>query len=356
MAAKKETKKKDIKLASKPSKEKKETTKKATTKKEVAKKDTVKSKEVEEKVEAKKEEKEEVVAEAKTPVKKYTPKYKTPTMEELLDAGAHFGHQVRRWNPNMEPYIFAQRMGIHVIDLEQTEKLLKEACDFLYKVASEGGQIVFVGTKRQAAEIVRIEANRCGALFITERWLGGTITNYPVIKKNMDKLIDLRQKKASGALEKYTKKEQLLKDREMDKLDKYVGGILNLKGTPAALFVVDARREKTAIKEAKRAKVPVVSLLDTNSNPKLVDYVIPGNDDAIRSIVVIVKAIGDAIEDGYKAYAAANPIKVLPTVSKVLPAIEAKPVVSKTEAVHVTKKVNKVEVEESVKETKASKK
>jgi len=230
-------------------------------------------------------------------------KPKTPKIKELLQAGVHFGHQVRRWNPKMEPYIFAQRMGIHVIDLELTEKLLKDACEFLYEVASHGGQIIFVGTKRQAKDVITLEAKRCGAMFVAERWLGGTITNFSIIKKRIERLLDLVQKREAGELSNYTKKERLLIDREIAKLEKFFGGIVGLRGTPDAIFVVDARREKTAISEARIANVPVVTLLDTNSDPEGIDYVIPGNDDAIRSIVLIVKAVGDAVESGYKAFA-----------------------------------------------------
>jgi small subunit ribosomal protein S2 len=229
--------------------------------------------------------------------------FKTPKIEDLLDAGVHFGHQVRRWNPNMEPYIYAHKKGIHIIDLEQTEVLLKEACDFAFQTAATGGKIVFVGTKRQAKDIVELEAKRSGALYITERWLGGTITNFAVIRKNIDKLLDLKVKRDNNEFENYTKKERLLIDREIEKLERFVGGITTLKGKPAMLFVVDARREKTAIREANRAEVPVVALIDTNSDPTPIDYVIPGNDDAIRSIALVVKSIADAVESGYAEYA-----------------------------------------------------
>ena len=202
----------------------------------------------------------------------------------------------------MEPYIFTVKKNVHIIDLEQTEELLKKACDFLYETAKTGGQIIFVGTKKQAREIIENEAKRCGALYVTERWLGGTLTNYRVIKKNIDKLLSLKSKRMSGELEKYTKKERLLIDREIEKLEKYIGGIVALKGNPAAVFTVDPRREKTAVNEAKMNKVPVVSLIDTNSDPSKVDYVIPGNDDAIKSVALILKSVSDAILEGYKEY------------------------------------------------------
>jgi len=229
--------------------------------------------------------------------------YKVPTVKQLLDAGVHFGHQAKRWNPEMEPYIFAQRFGIHVIDLEQTHSLLEKASEFLHDVAATGGQIIFVGTKKQARDIVRLEAQRCGALYVTERWVGGSITNYLEIKKNLDKYVSMVNKRDSGEFSKYTKKERLMLDREITKLESAYGGIVSLTGTPAAVFVVDVKREKTAVLEARKNDVPVAALLDTNSDPTLIDYPIPGNDDAIRSIVTVVKVIADAVESGYAKYA-----------------------------------------------------
>src|SRR3989338_2368458 len=177
--------------------------------------------------------------------------YKTPKIDQLLEAGVHFGHQVRRWHPKMEPYIFSVKKNVHIIDLEQTEELLKKACDFLFETAKNGGQIIFVGTKKQAREIIQIEAKRCGALYVTERWIGGTLTNFRVIKKNIDKLISLMKRRGEGELDKYTKKERLMIDREIEKLQRNIGGIIALRGTPGAVFVVDARRERTAIREAQ---------------------------------------------------------------------------------------------------------
>ena len=203
----------------------------------------------------------------------------------------------------MEKYIFGSRSGIHIIDLEKTLEKLEAACEFLYSVASNGGQIIFVGTKRQAKEIIEIEAKRSGSLFVNERWLGGTITNFRIIKKNMNKLADFLKKREEGSFDKYTKKERLLLDREIAKLQASVGGIAALQGTPAALFAIDIRREKTSVREANRFEVPVVALVDTNSDPSGIKYVIPGNDDAMRSIALIVKVIADAVEEGYKEWA-----------------------------------------------------
>lgn len=229
--------------------------------------------------------------------------YKTPSAKDLLDAGVHFGHQVRRWHPRMEPYIFTVKKNIHIIDLEKTEQLLKEACDYLYGVAARGEQIIFVGTKKQARDMIKLEAKRSGAMYINERWLGGIMTNHEVIKKNMKKLVDLMHRRETGDLMKYTKKERLLIDREIDKLEKYVGGIVGLHKNPEALFVIDARREKTAIREAANVGVKVVALVDTNTDPTGIDMVIPGNDDGIRSIALVLQAVGDAVEAGYKEYA-----------------------------------------------------
>lgn len=228
--------------------------------------------------------------------------YKIPKLEDLLHAGVHFGHQTRRWHPNMEEYIYTQRMGIHVIDLEKTQTALENACEFLYETAKNGGQIVIVGTKKQASELVKNEATKCGALYVNQRWLGGTITNFSVIKASANKLVELLRKKNAGDFDKYTKKERLMLDRQIDKLQLSVGGIVELKGAPAAVVVVDGRREKTAIKEANARGISVVGIIDTNTNPEGIDYVIPGNDDAVRSLVALLQPLSDAIEAGYKEF------------------------------------------------------
>jgi small subunit ribosomal protein S2 len=230
-------------------------------------------------------------------------KYKLPKIEEMLDAGVHFGHQLRRWHPKMEPYIFGVKRNVHIIDLEQTEKLLESADTFLYEIAKKGQKIIFVGTKKQSREIIELEAKRCGAMYVTERWVGGTVTNFKTIKKNLDKLIDFIKGREEGRFDKYTKKERLLIDREIEKMNLVYGGIINMKDTPYAIFVIDPKREKTAVHEAKNNKIPVVALIDTNADPTGIDYPIPGNDDAIRSVALIVKSIADAIEEGYKEFA-----------------------------------------------------
>lgn len=281
-------------------------------------------------------------------------KYKLPKVEQLLEAGVHFGHQVRRWNPKMEKYIYSSRNNTHIIDLEQTESGLKAATEFLYETAKKGGQIILVGTKKQAREILMLEAKRAGALYVSERWLGGTLTNYKVIRKNADKLVSYLKKRESGELASYTKKERLLIDREIEKLQKYYGGIVTLRGMPQAIFVVDVKREKTVISEALAAKVPLVGLVDTNSDPTGINYVIPGNDDAIKSIAFIVKTVADAIEAGYKEYSenkAADEAKVKAEQSKAEETKEASTTVSYAQASRSAedKKVVKAEEVEVVK-------
>jgi small subunit ribosomal protein S2 len=229
-------------------------------------------------------------------------KYKVPKIQGMIDAGVHFGHQTKRWHPKMEPYIYTVSKGVHIIDLEKTEEMLRKACDFLYEQASMGKVIVFVGTKKQSKDIIEKEAKRSGALYVNERWVGGTITNFETIKKNIDKLLNYLKNREDGKFSIYTKKERLLIDREIEKLQASYGGISSLKKTPEVLFVVDPKREKTAIREAKKSGVSVVAIVDTNANPKDIDYPIPGNDDAIKSVALIVRAIADAVEEGYKEF------------------------------------------------------
>jgi len=225
-----------------------------------------------------------------------------PKIQEMLDAGVHFGHQARRWHPRMEPYIYAVSRNIHIIDLEKTEALLEKACDFLYDQTALGKSVVFVGTKRQSKEIIEIEAKRCGALYVNERWVGGTITNFETIKKNLDKLLDFIKGREEGKFEIYTKRERLMIDREIEKLQIAYGGIVSLKNSPDLLFVIDPKRERTAVREARIAGVPVVGIVDTNADPTEVTYPIPANDDAIKSVALLVKTISNAIEEGYKEW------------------------------------------------------
>jgi small subunit ribosomal protein S2 len=217
-------------------------------------------------------------------------------VKDLLEAGVHFGHQSSRWNPKMKRYIFAARNGIHIIDLQKTLRGLEEAQQAVRDVTLNGDRVLFVCTKRQLRPIIEVEAARCGGYWVTERWLGGMLTNFSTIKKQIRRLKELDRGLEEGAYEFYTKKEQLLLQRERDKLDKYMGGVKEMARLPGALFVVDARKELIAVREAKKLGLPVIAIADTNADPDLIDFPIPGNDDAIRSVQLIGGAIADAIE------------------------------------------------------------
>ncbi len=219
-------------------------------------------------------------------------------LKDLLDAGSHFGHQSQRWNPKMDPFLYGVRDGVHIFDLAKTKEGLEKAAEFAKEVASKGGKIVFVGTKRQAQAIIKEEAQRVKMPFISERWLGGLLTNFENLKKSIDKLKDLKDKKASGELKKYTKKENILIDREIARLERFFGGLADLKELPAALFVVDVKKEHTALREATKKKIPVIAIVDSNSDPDLVDWIIPANDDAVGSVKLIVSFISEAIGQG----------------------------------------------------------
>lgn len=217
------------------------------------------------------------------------------SMKQLLEAGVHFGHQTRRWNPKMAPYIFTERNGIYIIDLQQTLKMVDDAYDFMRKIGETGEPVLFVGTKKQAQNAIKDEAERCGMYFVNERWLGGMLTNHKTISKRIDRLAEIRAMEEDGTINKYAKKEALKMRAEADKLEKYLGGIKDMKGMPAAMFVVDPKKEKIAIKEAKILGIPVVGIVDTNCDPDDVDYIIPANDDAIRAVKLIAGCMADAI-------------------------------------------------------------
>ena len=219
---------------------------------------------------------------------------------EMLQSGIHFGHQQKFWHPKMKPYIYTTRGGLCIIDLEQTAEKLKQAVEFIQKIAGRGGKVLLVSTKRQAQPIVKKAAAETGMPYVTERWVGGTLTNFENISKLVRRLKDLRSKRDSGELQKYTKREQMKFAEEIENLEKLVGGIENLEKMPAAMFVIDIKKEKTAIREARNRKVPIIAITDTNVNPDLVDYPIPANDDATKSLKYIV----DAIVEGLK-----NPIQ-----------------------------------------------
>ena len=223
------------------------------------------------------------------------------TMRDLLEAGVHFGHQTNRWNPKMRPYIYGARNGIHIVDLSQTVRLFASAYDFISTKIGKGGSVLFVGTKKQAQETVSEQAQRANQYFIVNRWLGGTLTNFQTIRKSIDRLKQLDKMSRDGSYAKYTKKEVLNFERARAKLDANVGGIQDMGSLPTVLFVLDPKKEEIAIKEANKLKIPVVAVCDTNCDPSGVDYVIPGNDDAIRSIRLFTSAIADACLEGAKS-------------------------------------------------------
>ncbi len=220
------------------------------------------------------------------------------SMKQLLEAGVHFGHQTRRWNPKMAKYIFTERNGIYIIDLQKTVKKLEEAYMFVRDIAANGESILFVGTKKQAQEAIREEAERCGMYFVNARWLGGMMTNFTTIRGRIERLISLKKMEADGTFDMLPKKEVAKLTGEIEKLEKYMGGIKEMKKLPGAIFVVDPRKEKIAIAEARKLGIPVVAIVDTNCDPDEVDFVIPGNDDAIRAIKLIASTMANAVIEG----------------------------------------------------------
>lgn len=220
------------------------------------------------------------------------------SLPQLLESGVHFGHQTRRWNPKMDPYIFTSRNGVHIIDLVQTAQLMEEAYSYIREASENGRRFLFVGTKRQAAGIVAQEASRCGAYYINQRWLGGMLTNWATIKTRVERLKDLERREETGALDLLPKKEAAVLRRELEKLRKYLGGIKQMRRLPDAVLIVDQKREYNAVQECQKLGIPIISLLDTNCDPDVVDIPIPANDDAIRSIKLIVGRLADAIYEG----------------------------------------------------------
>ena len=217
------------------------------------------------------------------------------SMKQLLEAGVHFGHQTRRWNPKMAPYIFTERNGIYIIDLQKTVKKIDEAYEFMKEVAASGKPVLFVGTKKQAQAAICDEAKRCGMFYVNQRWLGGMLTNYKTISQRIKRLYDIQAMEEDGTFDKLAKKEVIKLRLEADKLEKFLGGIKEMKGMPGALFVVDPKKEKIAVKEARILDIPVIGIVDTNCDPDDVDYVIPANDDAIRAVKLIAGCMADAI-------------------------------------------------------------
>ena len=236
------------------------------------------------------------------------------SMKQLLEAGVHFGHQTRRWNPKMAPYIYTERNGIYIIDLQKTVKKLEEAYNFVRDTAANGGNILFVGTKKQAQDAIKEEAARCGGYYVNARWLGGMLTNFRTMRTRIDRLAQLRRMEEDGTFAMLPKKEVIKHQGEIAKLEKYLGGVKEMKKIPAALFIVDPRKERNAIAEAKKLGLPIVAIVDTNCDPDEIDYVIPGNDDAIRAIRLIASAMASAVIEGRQGEDAA---------AEAAPAVEA---------------------------------
>ena len=226
------------------------------------------------------------------------------SMKQLLEAGVHFGHQTRRWNPKMAPYIYTERNGIYIIDLQKTVKKLDEAYNFVRNLAFEGGTLLFVGTKKQAQDAVREEAQRVGMYFVNARWLGGMLTNFKTMHTRIDRLAQLRKMEEDGTFDILPKKEVTRLSNEIAKLEKYLGGVKEMRRLPGALFIIDPRKEANAIAEARKLKIPIIAIVDTNCDPDEVDYAIPGNDDAIRAIRLISQTMANAIQEGHEGRAA----------------------------------------------------
>ena len=222
----------------------------------------------------------------------------TVTIKQLLEAGAHFGHQTGRWHPKMKNYIFTKRNGIHIIDLEKTAVMLDKACKFVSNLVAEGGTILFVGTKKQAQESVKEEASRCGTFYVNQRWLGGMLTNFATIQERIDHFVRLEDQQSRGEFGNLTKKEILKLSEEIERLDRQMGGFKEMTELPSALFIIDPTKERIALAEAKRMAIPVVAIVDTNCNPEEIDHPIPANDDAIRAIRLICSKIADAVIEG----------------------------------------------------------
>ena len=220
------------------------------------------------------------------------------SMKQLLEAGVHFGHQTRRWNPKMAPYIYTERNGIYIIDLQKTVKKLEEAYSFVRDLSANGGNVLFVGTKKQAQDAIKEEATRCGGYYVNARWLGGMLTNFRTMRTRIDRLAQLRKMEADGTFAMLPKKEVIKHQAEIEKLEKYLGGVKEMKKLPAALFIVDPRKERNAIAEARKLNIPIVAIVDTNCDPDEIDYVIPGNDDAIRAIRLIAATMANAVIEG----------------------------------------------------------
>ena len=231
------------------------------------------------------------------------------SMKQLLEAGVHFGHQTRRWNPKMATYIYTERNGIYIIDLQKTVKKLDEAYNFIRDLSTEGGSVLFVGTKKQAQESIREEAERCGMHFVNARWLGGMLTNFRTIRHRIDRMEQLKKMREDGTFDLLPKKEVVKLELEIEKLEKFLGGVKDMNQLPKALFIVDPRKERIAVSEARKLNIPIVAIVDTNCDPDEIDYVIPGNDDAIRAVKLIAGAMADAILEGRQGEQTEAPVE-----------------------------------------------
>ncbi len=244
------------------------------------------------------------------------------SMKQLLEAGVHFGHQTRRWNPKMAPYIYMERNGIYIIDLQKTVKKLEEAYNFVRDTTANGGTILFVGTKKQAQDAVKEEAERVGMFYVNARWLGGMLTNFKTMRTRIDRLAQLRKMQEDGTFDLLPKKEVIKLTNEIGKLEKYLGGVKEMKKLPSALFIIDPRKERNAIAEARKLRIPIVAIVDTNCDPDEIDYVIPGNDDAIRAIKLISQTMANAVVEGRQGEDAAAPEQEAAPAAEEAPAAE----------------------------------
>ena len=250
------------------------------------------------------------------------------SMKQLLECGVHFGHQTRRWNPKMKPFIFTERNGIYIIDLQKTVKGLEKAYDFVREISKSGGSILFVGTKRQAQEPIRNEALKSGQFYINQRWLGGLLTNFATIRRRVNRMVELEQMENDGSINRYPKKEIIQLRKEREKLEKYLSGIKDMRETPDALFVIDPRRENIAILEARKLRIPVVAIVDTNCDPEVIDFPIPGNDDAIRAIELITGLMSSAFVEGRQGVdGAVQPEEAVEEPAEVVETVETETIV-----------------------------
>lgn len=256
----------------------------------------------------------------------------TPNLEELLKSGAHFGHLTRRWNPKMKEFIFMERNGIHIIDLKKTQKFFQEALDEVTKLARAGKSILFVGTKKQAQDIVKTEAIRCGMPFVTHRWLGGMLTNFSTVKKSISRMEEIDRMSKDGTFEDLTKKEALMLEREYDKLEQTLGGISNMNHLPGAIFVVDTIKEHIAVNEAVKLNIPIIAMADTNSDPDTPDYIVPCNDDSARTIQLITSKVADAVIAGNAEREAQNEEELMEQAAQDAKKAEEQEVKEKTKA------------------------